>query len=365
MAQPTGGIEDSIHNPGTKSHAWRPNIFSGDRKTLEIFFQDNNIYVESNIKDFPDGASKSQFLLSYIDRGEAECWKEFYIDTNIKQADGSYKWLKIKDLVDNLRANFTKGDEVEESLRKLKTMKQGNRMAEEVVNEFRILKAQAKIDDSPLSVRMFQQVLNPSLTMKILTDIDKSNTLEDTRTATNAVDKYGWFSKAIQYDQIYRDTWAAQKEDWGSNYNNNNENKNWNFRQAVQRGNERSWCNNRPAPYRDPNAMDIDVVTTINAMTYEEQGEYLKKGLCFNCKQPRHLSHDCPKKNPRRSTSNGVGPPSYIRNQSYSKKPDAKEVAKYICAMNKEEQDDDLSNKGKDFWNGEQQACWTSTLQIM
>jgi len=96
-------------------------------------------------------------------------------------------------------------------------------------------------------------------------------------------------------------------------------------------------------------------------MTYEERGKYLKKELCFNCKQPGHLSHDCPKKNPQRSTSNGVGLPSYIQNQSssgYLKKPDAKEVAKYIRAMNKEEQDelfeevekdDDLSNKGKDF----------------
>jgi len=202
------------------------------------------------------------------------------------------------------------------------------------------------------------EILNLSLAMKILTDIDKSNSLEDTKTATNAVDKYGWFSKAIQYDQIYRDARSAQREDRGGNYNNNN-NKNQNFRQAVQRGNERSWRNTRPAPYRDPNAMDINVVTTtINAMTYKEQGEYLKKGLCFNCKQPGHLSRDCPKKNPRRSTSNGVGPPSYIRNQSYSKKPDVKEVTKYIRTMNKEEQDElfeevknneDLSSKGKHF----------------
>jgi len=198
-----GGVDDSIHNPGTRSHARKPDIFSGDRRTLEKFLRDSNIYVEANIKDFPDDASKSQFLLSYIDGGEAESWKEFYIDSNIKQADGNYKWPKAKDLIDNLRANFTKEDEVEESFRKLETMKQGNQTAEEVVNEFRILKARAKTDDSPLSVQMFQRILNPSLAMKILTDIDKSNSLEDTTTAMNAVDKYRWFSKAIQYDQIY------------------------------------------------------------------------------------------------------------------------------------------------------------------
>jgi len=289
MATPGKGIDDSIHNPGTKSHAWKPAIFTGNRKTLEKFLQDCNIYVEANIKDSPDDASKAQFLLSYIDGGEAESWKEFYINTNIKQADGSYKWPKIKDLIDNLWANFTKEDKVEESLRKLETMKQGNQTAEEVINEFQILKVWAKIDDSLLSVWMFRWVLNQSLTMKILTDIDKSNTLKNTRTATNAVDKYGWFSKVIQYDQIYRDAQATQKEDCGRNYNNN-DNRNRTFWQAVQRGNECSWHNTRPALYRDPNAMDIDVITTaINAITYEERGEYLKKGLCFNCKQPGPL----------------------------------------------------------------------------
>jgi len=60
-------------------------------------------------------------------------------------------------------------------------------------------------------------------------------------------------------------------------------------------------------------------------------------------------------------TSNGVEPPDYIQNQlssGYSKKPDAKEITKYIRTMNKEEQnelfekvekDDDLNNKRKDF----------------
>jgi hypothetical protein len=63
--------------------------------------------------------------------------------------------------------------------------------------------------------------------------------------------------------------------------------------------------------------MDIDAInTTINAMSYEERGEFLKKGLCFNCKQQGHISRDCPKKDPRRSTSNAVNAPRYSQNKS-------------------------------------------------
>ena len=43
-------------------------------------------------------------------------------------------------------------------------------------------------------------------------------------------------------------------------------------------------------PRRDPNAMDIDVLTA------EERSELMRKGACFRCKALGHLSRDCPNK---------------------------------------------------------------------
>ena len=41
---------------------------------------------------------------------------------------------------------------------------------------------------------------------------------------------------------------------------------------------------------KDPNAMDID------AMTTEQRTEAMKKGLCFGCGKHGHLNKDCPDK---------------------------------------------------------------------
>ena len=42
---------------------------------------------------------------------------------------------------------------------------------------------------------------------------------------------------------------------------------------------------------KNPNAMDVD------AMSIEERNKLIKKGACFRCKKPGHLSKDCLTKN--------------------------------------------------------------------
>ena len=109
------------------------------------------VYIYSNKKDFADEEARVQF----IDGGEADSWKEFYLGTLVDR-DQNIHWPKVTELTDNLRENFAKEDQVEESLQKFKTMKQDRRTAEEIVNEFRILKSRAKIKDNALTVRMFR-----------------------------------------------------------------------------------------------------------------------------------------------------------------------------------------------------------------
>ena len=99
--------------------------------------------------------------------------------------------------------------------------------------------------------------------------------------------------------------------------------------------------------------MDI----SINMMSEAERAYLMKKGACFKCKEVGHMARE------HNSFKRSNEKPKYSGNLravtgNVTRKPDAKEITKYICAMNQEEQDrlfeeveknNSISEKAKDF----------------
>ena len=79
-----------------KTHLKKPTPFYGNRKLVKKFLQECELYIIGNTKDFPDDASKVIFILSYMDDGEVEKWKQYYIDNEI-YTTGEYVWPKASD----------------------------------------------------------------------------------------------------------------------------------------------------------------------------------------------------------------------------------------------------------------------------
>ena len=89
--------------------------------------------------------------------------------------------------------------------------------------------------------------------------------------------------------------------------------------------------------------MDVDALE-VNAMTESTRAEYMKKGLCFKCGKPGHLSREhnefvanTPHQTPKATGGNFTKKP-----------PTAAEIARYIRAMNQEEQDTLFTEVEKD-----------------
>jgi hypothetical protein len=344
-----------------KSYLKKPEPFDGNRRKVDDFIYACDLFFEgSSDKDFPTDKQKIIFILSYMSEGEAQRWKKNYIETIIQQRDGTYTWPTKAAFLIAFKAAFLNEDEKEESIRRLDNITQGNRTAEEYVNEFRLTVSKAGLStDNDMIIRTFRKGLNRALATRILYSDKKPNTLEDT---TGAAAKKGWYSIAIEFDRVHRDNVLALNErpDKPTGRQQSYPNK---FRQVYGRGYASGPAyqrgNYQPQQRYDPNAMDVDTITTaINAMSYEERGEYLRKGLCFNCKQPGHVSRDCPQKNPRRSTPNTVNAPRYNQNQNDKrtfvprnnnpfrnaqdtiKKPGPRDINKMIRALTVEEQDE-------------------------
>ena len=136
---------DALKN-NTKTHLKKLTSFHGDRRLVKKFLQECELYIIGNTQDFPNDASKVIFVLSYMDDGEVEKWKQYYIDNKV-YATREYIWPKASDFYIKVKEAFACEDKKEESVRKLETLKQGNRNAKEMTNEFRLLVAKAGLDE--------------------------------------------------------------------------------------------------------------------------------------------------------------------------------------------------------------------------
>ena len=120
-----------------------------------------------------------------MDDGEAEKWKQYYINNEVITT-GSYVWPKLADFYTKLREAFAFKDKKEDSVRKLETLKQGNRNTKELTNEFRLLVAKAGLDkDNQMLIHTYWHALNLQLANKIIYSTDKPSTLKDMETSAN------------------------------------------------------------------------------------------------------------------------------------------------------------------------------------
>ena len=129
-----------------KTHLKKPTPFHGDKKLIKKFLQECDLYILGNAKDFPTNDSKVIFILSYMDDGEAEEWKQYFIDNEVITT-GSYVWPKLADFYTKVKEAFVFEDKKEDSVRKLETLRQGNRNVEEMTNEFQLLVTKAGLDE--------------------------------------------------------------------------------------------------------------------------------------------------------------------------------------------------------------------------
>ena len=236
----------------------KPTAFDGSRKKVETFIQECRLYLQVNKKIYATDEAKVAFFLSFMTEKEALKWKQTFL-RSITNDDGEMNFPTIKDFVGLLNSYFKPTNQTQDAAHQLALLKQGKKTAEEIVTEFRLLISQAGYSsDTPSDhlhlIEKLQNVLNPALVKKIMLMDSPPTTIE------------GWVDKAILIDSQYRmtmDVLGRKTSDPAKNY----------F--GARRSRE-----------RDPDAMDID------AMTTEKRAALMRKGACFICEEPGHMARN-------------------------------------------------------------------------
>ena len=264
----------SLSNPATNGTSSKevkmamPREFSGKRTDLNRFIMSCMAHLMVNKDIYQTDEKKIGFILSLLNDGEAKAWKEQFIQEAFNEVvangDAEMTFGTFLDFLKRLKESFEPHNDAANSLTQLRALqyKLGDNI-DEHITKFRMCLARTKLDKSDGSqatIEFFKETLPPQLLQRIY----RGETILETLT--------GWYKKAALQEQIRRDI----KRAFGNTPQRNNTQyvlRKFNFQ-----------------PQRDPNAMDVDILTA------EERTDLMRKGTCFRCKAQGHLSRDCPNK---------------------------------------------------------------------
>jgi len=231
-----------------------PTPFSGDRRKLDDFLIETEMYLAINRDIYDSDRKKIIFTLSYMREGTAGPWKQMYWTTN-EAVLGTTSWATFKAA---LETAFKVTDKIGDAISKMATERQGSKTADEHVEDFKVWAATSKVtEDAPL-IEWFMQGLPTSLREKILGAETPPTTIK------------GWYEYATRFDNQWRRAKAISQRLKGGS-----EPKKLRLYKPT------------PPPYHDPNAMEVD------RLTDKERDEHMKRGLCFRCHQSGHRANTC------------------------------------------------------------------------
>jgi len=192
-----------------------PKVFDGNQDNFIPFVQDARVYLSLNDKSYNTNQKKIIYVLSFINEGTAKTWKEAFLDSIFSDKNQDYG--KFTDFLLNIKGAFSTADSEGEAQAQLR----------------RILAGWSRISDDKALIEYFMEGIHTSILSKIFA-LDKiPTTIRE------------WYDKTSQFDAQY------QRFQEISSWNKG-------FTPQARKTNAPQYVHSP----RNPNAMDIDCLTT-------------------------------------------------------------------------------------------------------
>jgi len=140
----------------------RPQVFSGKMEEVSMFINAVCLYIRMKITE-EAAATQVAWVLSYVQGGIAEAWKDNLLD---KLAKGESEVESVEQLFTKIRNDFGETSEEERKIEQLRTIEQGGRTCNKYVQEFKKTARGSSYEGRPL-IKEFKQGLNGAIRRKL------------------------------------------------------------------------------------------------------------------------------------------------------------------------------------------------------
>ena len=263
-----------------------PIPFDGKRENTKSFINACQLYISARPSKFQNEEQKMHWIMSYMQGGSARLWRD-YIMVQIRA--GVKQFQNANDLMNEIEAKFGKEDKRTTMSLKICTMLQGEKHADEHVQEFQRAALEAGYDGYPLVVE-FKRSLNTGSRRQLQNLRPQPVTINQWYNEAITVDRQWRVAKAEEAFYSKANGSATKKEaDKPKETRPNQLHQNhgqyghaWQSRTFQLRPQAPGTNQGNATEQKDPNAMDID------------RTNWGKRPLikCYNCQGTGHMTCD-------------------------------------------------------------------------
>jgi len=269
-----------LQQQGSRVEVARPQVFSGRMEEVSAFINAARLYIRMKMTE-EAAATQVAWVLSYVQGGIAEAWKDNLLDELTK---GESEVETAEQLFAKIRDDFGETSEEERKIEQLRTIEQGSRTCDEYVQEFKKVARGSGYEGRPL-IKEFKRGLNGAIRRKLAEAEEPPTTIGE------------WQERAVRLDRNQRQSRAEERvlgrntarlggnaqPRAGESYGGRGGQITWRTgggHRGRAGGNAFSRGGAQGGPRRDPNAMDID-------------GGRSGDRTCYVCGKWGHMARNC------------------------------------------------------------------------
>jgi len=151
-----------LQQQGSRVEVARPQAFSGKMEEVSAFINMACLYIRIKMTE-EAAATQVAWVLSYVQGGIAEAWKDNLLD---KLAKGESEVESAEQLFTKIKNDFGETSEEERKIEQLRTIEQGGRTCNKYVQEFKKVARGSGYKGRPL-IKEFKRGLNGTIRRKL------------------------------------------------------------------------------------------------------------------------------------------------------------------------------------------------------